>query len=236
MSINISSFFLILLLGTAPSLVWLFYYLRKDVHPEPKELILQFFLIGFLLPPFVGFAEVLLQQGLSVSLTPLLAYTLLILLASLWEEAAKYLAARSIFHYEREFDEMTDGMIYLIAVGLGFASSENIIIALSSLVEDPSQDILVLLSLRAIGSTLLHTLASGLIGYFLARKLFLQERFSLLKGFAAAIAIHALFNLFILQISWNRPYFIFLVILLLAGGLTLILKDFYNLRQYDVRQ
>ena len=160
---------------------------------------------------------------------------LIIIAAALWEEAAKYLAARTIFRREREFDELTDGMIYLIVVALGFAASENIIIVLGSLLEDPTQNIFLLLGLRTIGANLLHTFSSGILGYFLARGIFLGERFSLLKGLLGASAIHALFNWFVLQSSNREPLYTVLVIMVLLGGLIIILNDFHNLKRYDKR-
>lgn len=237
MEITLSSFIIIVVLGIAPSLVWLFYFLKKDRHPEPKELILQLFLLGFLLPPFVGFGEILLQKSITGTYQILSLDLLLFLLAAFWEEAAKYLAARSIFHHEKEFDELTDGMIYLVTVALGFAASENIIHALSGFVGEPSEPLFVsmrVIMLRSIGATLLHALASGVLGYFLARSIFLKERFSLLKGFLAATAIHTLFNWFLyLQDVLETPSLMYIVIALLAGGLIIMLRDFSQLKRYD---
>lgn len=237
MELTPSSFIIIVALGIAPSLVWLFYFLKKDRHPEPKQLILQLFLLGFLLPPFVGFGEILLQRSITGAYQILPLDLLLFLLAAFWEEAAKYLAARSVFHHEKEFDEMTDGMIYLVTVALGFAASENIIHALSGFVGEPSEPLFVsvrVIMLRSIGATLLHALASSALGYFLARSIFLKERFSLLKGFLAATAIHTLFNWFLyLQDVLDMPSLMYVVIVLLTGGLIITLRDFSQLKQYD---
>lgn len=237
MEVTLSSFIIIMVLGIAPSLAWLFYFLKKDRHPEPKELILQLFLLGFLLPPFVGFGEILLQKSITGAYQILSLDLLLFLLAAFWEEAAKYLAARSIFHHEKEFDELTDGMIYLVTVALGFAASENIIHALSGFVGEPNDPLFVsmrVILLRSIGATLLHALASGTLGYFLARSIFLKERFSLLKGFLAATAIHTLFNWFLyLQDVLNMPSLMYIVIALLTGGLIIMLRDFSQLKRYD---
>lgn len=240
MEITFLSFFGIAILGTIPSLLWMYYYLRKDVHREPKSIIIQLFLIGFLLPPFVGFAEVMLQRNVGQLHQDSLLFAFIVLIAAFWEEVTKYLAARAIFHHEREFDELTDAMIYLIIVALGFAASENIIIVLDSLAKNPNQDIFRLLALRGVAPTLLHTLASGMVGYFLARTLFLKESYSLIKGFVSATAIHTLFNLFIMRIDSENvrvdtgdQVFVFLVISLLSIGLAIILNDFYKLKRYD---
>ena len=232
MEVSLHSFIVIALLSILPSLVWLASYLREDIHPEPRKIIFQLFLVGFLLPPFVAFGEVLLQkQADTISKAPL-ALAVVVIMAALWEEATKYLAARAVFHHEKEFDELTDGMIYLIIVALGFAASENIIILLSA-AHEPAQNILALLGLRMIGANLLHTFSSGMMGYFLARGLFLRERFSIVKGLASATAIHSLFNWFVLHASKDSLYFVVLAVMVLAAGLAIVLKDFYNLRRYD---
>jgi len=45
-SLNDWAFFVAL--GVAPSLIWLWYYLKKDEHPEPKLMILKAFIFGFI--------------------------------------------------------------------------------------------------------------------------------------------------------------------------------------------
>lgn len=233
MEISALSFFAVVILGILPSVLWLLFYLRKDVHPEPREIIFQLFFLGFLIAPLVGIAEFFLQErfvNISQSNT---AYFILFIMAAFWEEGAKYLTARSVFHHQKEFDELTDAMIYLITVALGFAASENIIIGLSSLIEDKTIDIVSLIALRGAGATFLHTVASGMVGYFLARQYFLKKRFALIKGLASATFIHALFNWFILKTSNDNPIFIYLIIILLVSGFAILLKDFHNLRYYD---
>ena len=58
--------FLYIIFGILPSLTWLFYYLRKDLHPESKKMILKVFLWGAL-----STIPVLIVQ---LSLTKLLNY------------------------------------------------------------------------------------------------------------------------------------------------------------------
>ena len=40
-----------------PGFIWLLYFLNKDVHPEPKKLILKIFLLGMLVTIPVFFVE-----------------------------------------------------------------------------------------------------------------------------------------------------------------------------------
>lgn len=229
MPITYSNFFAIVIFGTLPSIAWLIFYLRKDIHPEPKQLIIQLFLIGFLLAPFVAFGEIFLQDRIEGISKTDLSFFILFAMAALWEEGAKYLAARAIFHHEKEFDELADAMVYLITVALGFAAAENILITANFLLEHPHDSIISLMILRGVGSTLLHAVSSGIVGYFLARSYFLKEKAMLAKGLLLATAIHMFFNWFISKSSLEQPQFILPVILLLIGGFIAILQDFKKL-------
>jgi len=54
------------LLGIVPSIVWLLFYLHKDVNPEPKKTILLVFLGGALMGP----VALLLQFSVMALLSP----------------------------------------------------------------------------------------------------------------------------------------------------------------------
>src|SRR5687767_3787514 len=51
--------------GVLPSLIWLFYYLKKDLHPEPKKTILIVFLLGALSTVPTLFLQVWLSESLA---------------------------------------------------------------------------------------------------------------------------------------------------------------------------
>ena len=89
-------------------------------------------------------------------------------------------------------------MIYVIPSSLEFAAIENILVMLN-LIPNGAGTALNTLALRFIGATLLHALASGLIGYFLAMSWFFQEHKKKLIVFGLAIAtlFHAAFNMLI---------------------------------------
>src|SRR3989338_6492491 len=191
---------LLVTLGLAPSLVWLSFYLRKDCHPEPKYLLTKAFLMGIIISPLaillqLGFAELrtlicleIFSQG-----TPTF-----FLWSSFVEEFLKFFAIYLVILRSPEFDEPVDGMIYMITAALGFAAIENILVMLN-LIPNGAGTALNTLALRFIGATLLHALASGLIGYFMAMSWFFQEHKKKLIVFGLAIAtlFHAAFNMLI---------------------------------------
>ena len=187
-------------LGLAPSLIWLAFYLRKDCHPEPKSFLTKAFLMGIIISPLaillqLGFSELryifdfeFLYQG-----TPIF-----FLWSSFVEEFLKFLAVYMIVVRSPEFDEPVDGMIYMISVALGFAAIENVLV-MFNLIPDGAGTALNTLALRFIGATLLHALASGLMGYFFAMSWFFQEHKNKLIVFGLVIAtlFHATFNMLI---------------------------------------
>ncbi len=186
--------YLPLLLGTIPSLAWLVFYLREDPHPEPKRLIAETFFAGAICTlvvlacqqAFNGwlYAQGLARQGL---------YGLFGL--ALIEEVFKFLAARLVIsHNPQDFDEPVDGMVYLVVAGLGFACVENIAAAFQA-----QHLAFETASLRFIGATLLHTLSSGLIGYYWAKSIFRRNRFLLPWGILLGTALHVIFNWLIIH-------------------------------------
>ncbi|MBU3956286.1 PrsW family intramembrane metalloprotease, partial [bacterium] len=173
------SFYIIL--GFLPSSIWLLFYLRKDAHPEPKAQVLRIFVWGMLIAPLAVIFELILfwltmpTTNLSIIVSVLdklndgwRATITLILFAPLVEEYLKYRVVRTEIIKKSHFDEPLDAMLYLIIGALGFAAAENLIIVLKSPLMPLSQAFGTI-GFRFLGATLLHALASGIVGYFLAK-------------------------------------------------------------------
>lgn len=45
------NYILAIILGILPSVIWLAFYLRKDIHPEPKKWLFLIFLAGMAITP-----------------------------------------------------------------------------------------------------------------------------------------------------------------------------------------
>ena len=187
-------------LGLAPSLAWLSFYLKKDCHPEPKYLVAKAFLMGIIISPLaillqLGFSELRNTFGVNIfdQGTPIF-----FLWSSLVEEFLKFFAVYLVVIRSPEFDEPVDGMVYMISAALGFAAIENVLV-MFNLIPDGAGTALNTLALRFIGATLLHALASGLIGYFLAMSWFFREQKKKLIVFGLIIAtlFHTAFNMLI---------------------------------------
>ena len=189
-------------LGLIPSLVWLYFYTRKDCHPEPKNLLAQTFLMGIVISPVAILLQFSFAQlastitGISQAATQNTSY--FFLWAAVVEEVIKFYAVRMLIMGSPEFDEPIDAMIYMITAGLGFAAMENILV-MFRVFPDGTQATLATWTLRFTGATLLHALSSGLMGYFLAMSWFFQDHKKKLVfiGLIMATVFHFTFNIFL---------------------------------------
>src|SRR3989344_2738113 len=192
-----------------PSLTWLFYYLRKDLHPEPKKMIIKIFLWGaaITVPVFftqIGLSALLDKTNFNPILTSLIYWFLII---SFTEEIFKYLVVKLKAINSPHLDEPTDIVIYMIVAALGFAAVENILYLFSP-VDQLSLNAIVSKTLlisfiRFIGATFLHTLASAVIGYSLAIS-YCDEKnrtLEIISGVAMAVLLHGLYNFSIMTLD-----------------------------------
>lgn len=213
----ISSF--ITLAAILPSLAWLFFFLKEDIHPEPRRLIFYVFSLGalFTLPVIV------IQFGFKELFEFLKNTPLAILFLALSEEVFKFLAAWWGVRREPEFDEPVDAMIYMVAAGLGFAAVENLFIIGGTLTETaitPFLAALQVMLIRFVGATLLHVLASALMGFYWAKR-------KILSGLLVATSVHAFFNYLILVSQNNNLLY---AALLLSIAAFFVLQDFEKLK------
>src|SRR3989338_9876816 len=123
---------ILIILGLTPSLVWLYFFARKDCHPEPKNLLAQTFLMGIIISPIAILLQFSFAQftstitGISPAVTQNTSY--FFFWAAVVEEVIKFYAVRMLIMRSPEFDEPVDAMIYMITAGLGFAAMENILV------------------------------------------------------------------------------------------------------------
>lgn len=223
-----------IVLALLPSLIWLFYYLRKDVHPEPKRLVLKIFLWGML----AAFPALLIQMG-AQNLIIKLDFSLLskifywFLGVALVEEFLKYLVVRDKILKDPEFDEPVDAMVYLLISGLGFAALENILIVLSQNLS--FEQILILLIFRFFSATFLHALCSALVGYFLALYFFKKRGLGLLGlGLAISTLLHGFYNFAIMELEGNLRIVIPIIILISLAFLVSL--GFKRLKKMEIRR
>ena len=204
--------------GLAPSIIWLLFYLRKDAHPESNRMILKIFFFGMLaaLPAAlieIGFAETINQL---IFPKILLSIFYVFFGIALVEEVLKYLVVKKQVLKDPEFDEPVDVMLYMIIAALGFAALENLLILFP--LTNPFQffETFLISGFRFVGATFLHTLCSGIFGYFLALSFFeSKNRLKLMaQGLIIATVLHGLYNFSIMKIEGGLKFVIPVIILI----------------------
>lgn len=182
--------------GLVPAIFWLIFWLREDKkHPEPVGLIVFTFFLGmgcvFLAGPIqrwiagFGFDD-----------------QTLIILWSAVEEFLKFGAVAVLALKSGFLDEPIDYPMYAIAAALGFAGLENILYLHQPFALNHEIVGLLAGNLRFIGATLLHAIASSLIGIMMGLafyQTYFVKKLSLIVGFVAAVALHSIFNFFIMK-------------------------------------
>ena len=230
---------LLIALGLLPSFVWLVFYTREDFrHPEPKRLIASTFFLGGLATFFVLPVQLLINRNLEALSVSQYSFTSFLALGFV-EELFKFAVVYFFIHKTLAFDEPLHAMIYMIVSGLGFAAAENI----ASLYQAAGGSLFQVavaetLTMRFVGATLLHSIASGIVGYFWALAFIKGSRSFVLKhgkefslvsiGLLTATVLHATFNYLIITSGPARFAILFLVIVTF-----ILLHDFEKFKQED---
>lgn len=204
---NYQNFLIYLLFSALPIGIWLLVCLRLDRSaPEPARQIFRVFLLGALVTiPLMLITGNLTNWGeKSLILSPFLMILFCsFLIDGLFEESAKYVIFRLGVYKTRHFNQLRDGFIYGMTLGLGFAFSENILYGfLSPNIWSGTS----LLLLRGLTTTLIHFLAGGIIGYYWGLVKFnpRHSRYFSLKGLFLAFLLHGLYNTIVrFDVYWN---------------------------------
>lgn len=216
----------LIIFATAPGLIWLFYFLRKDAHPEPKRMIITVFLLGMVIAPLAALVECL-PEGLAGGCTlsdffskhfpkPFDSFLYFLIVVALIEETAKYLVVKMKVLKNQELDEPVDIILYMIIAALGFATLENILLFFSpEIFAYTIEESFALASFRFISATFLHALCSGVIGFFIALSFYEPKRRGILffTGFSIAVLLHALYNFSIINMEGTARFGALLAIL-----------------------
>lgn len=182
--------------GVLPALLWLWFWLKQErTEKEPKKIITAVFILGMISVVFViPFQKFIRSYGFD-------QYTELTLWAGA-EELIKYLVVLIILWNTKFINRPIDWAIYLVTAALGFAALENVMFLLQPFSTGDTVVGLLTGSLRFLGSTLLHSIASAIIGIALGLSFYLDYFFRkiyLLIGIILATALHTAFNFFIIN-------------------------------------
>lgn len=219
--------------------IWL-WYLRRSDRPVASGLVAAAFAAGMVLvaPAFQlesllsdvwydvspstahYFAGAVLPlQGLRDVFLPALGTFLVVATV---EEGLRYLTLSVWLRRSRRVDQVFDGLVLGIAMGLGFATVENTLYFLNLFQQGSFDTLIFVFFLRFMVSTLAHISFGGLMGVLLIRGLFqiyqpARQRF-LLAAFLIPWFLHGLYDLFL---GINQT--VYAVLLLLPPLLALVM-------------
>lgn len=187
--------FIAIAAGLFPALFWLWFLLREDSRePEPLAFITLTFLAGMAIVPIALPIQKMVMGYLDGAI-----------LVWAWvfiEESLKYLIAAAIVLWHHEVDEPIDTIVYMITIALGFAALENALFIFNPLTNGAIRESIVTGAFRFLGSTLLHVLASGIVGVAMALSFYrstTQKLLAITLGLSAAVVVHGLFNVIIMN-------------------------------------
>jgi RsiW-degrading membrane proteinase PrsW (M82 family) len=186
--------------GIIPSLLWLWFWLKEEESPEPGMLLSVIFVIGM--------AGVIVALSIERFIQTHIASPdgQLVLWASA-EEVVKYLAVLILLYKTNKASKPIDWPIYMVTAALGFAALENALFLIKPLGATAGLfGAASLGQLRFLGSTLLHTVSSGVVGIAMGISLYMKGFKKFMHVFIAlviAIALHSAFNFFIIRNDGN---------------------------------
>lgn len=233
--------------------IWL-WYLRRHDRPVPVPAVAGAFLAGLALVwpafkleewasqlwqrfspatayNFVG-AMLPLQNPLDIFLPALGTF---VIVATV-EEGLRYIVLRLWMARSRIMDQVFDGLVIGLAVGLGFATVENTLYFLELFTQGSFDTLVFVFFLRFLISTLAHVSFGGLMGALLARgvlDLWRPRRFYVM----ALLVPWSLHGLYDLLLSLDRAVY---AVLVLIPALIVLMswttrRDFFTVARLDGR-
>ena len=202
-------------------------------EPEPPWLLVLVFIWGAAIAVFFSLIINTINEGIVTSLTDAASASLFtsVISAPFIEELTKGSALLLLFIWKRgHFDNVTDGIVYASMVGLGFAMTENVQYYGESLTSaDGATGVFILRGLMSPFSHPLFTSMTG-IGLGMARE---SRRASVkwlapVAGLAAAMALHALWNL---SASGGLMFFAAYAFVMMPAFVAVIVIALFSLRR-----
>jgi RsiW-degrading membrane proteinase PrsW (M82 family) len=214
--------------GILPALFWLWFWLQEDkLHPEPRGRILLAFWGGMVAVAIAFPFERYVYNYYGLGDKTLLLWAAI-------EEIAKFAVIYVIALRSRAYDEPIDAVEYLITGALGFAALENTLFILNPFLGGEYFQGFVTGNMRFIGASLLHVVSSGVLGYCIGREFYRPFKWKIIwriYGLATAIALHTVFNKFIMYQNGERTFVVFACVWIATLGLLLLFEKIKKVTQ-----
>ncbi|MED1724183.1 glutamic-type intramembrane protease PrsW [Brevibacillus parabrevis] len=187
-----------------------YFYLRDSLEPEPISMVIRSFIFGMLLVIPIMVLQYIMQNEWNWR-SGIVAE---IIQSAVVEEFFKWMVIFFTVYKHVEFDEPYDGIVYAVAVSLGFATLENLFYLIIN-----GMNIAFWRAFLPVSS---HALFAVWMGYYLGRAKFSQnskqEKTFLWLSVVLPIGLHALYNAIFLSIqNWLVVIVPFMLILWWQG-------------------
>ncbi len=223
-------FFFVVVLPVA---LWIWFIRQEDrSEPEPGRLMRRCFYVGLIGAIVAGIFQLVLFEwlglphsfeALSNEATSFALVTVVMFLMGPIEELTKYLALRGAVYFNHEFNQVFDGIVYGITIGLGFSFIENVFYFIEVYTTESTGVFLAITAFRGLFSTLVHVTCAGIMGYFVGKAKFSNNNraFLIAQGVVYASVLHILFNWILVS---SLPYKGLLAIVLITGSFFIFMR------------
>lgn len=187
--------FAVLVAAIAPGLSLLAYFYLKDRYDsEPIHLVFKLFLFGVLLV----FPSLVLQRAMTQELGDS-HFTFAFIISGGLEEFLKWFVVYHLIYRHDSFDEPYDGIVYSVAVSMGYATLENVFYAIFNITSFSG------LLIRALLPVSGHALFGAIMGYYMGKAKFMahSERKFMLMSMLIPMFYHGLFDYILLVAKEN---------------------------------
>ena len=188
-----------LLITIVPSIIILLFFFLSDKFKEPKGTIALVFFLGVLICLPAGILNSFVYENFNND-TETVEKLLGSFLGPAWtEELLKLFILYAIVLKRKEFNEPMDGIVYGVAVSLGFATYENYDYVYRLALEwkeygITSRDIAIWRSYSAVP---MHGLNGCLMGFYLGKYVFTGDKKFLAYSFFVPFFMHGIYNYYV---------------------------------------
>ncbi|QDX93753.1 protease PrsW [Brevibacillus laterosporus] len=189
----------------APGLALLcYFYLRDNLEPEPISMVIRSFIFGILLAFPVMVLQYIFQNEWGIDFV----WFNTVISPAVVEEFFKWLVVFHTAYKHVEFNEPYDGIVYAVAVSLGFATLENFLYLVIN-----GKQVAMWRALLPVSS---HALFGIYMGYYMGRAKFAKANekplWLLFASLMLPMCYHAIYNLIFLSVD----YWLFMVVPFMA--------------------
>jgi protease PrsW len=212
---------LLIILGIALApivVIFTLVFMLDKYEREPVKLLILSFVFGILIAIPVVFAEIgmkaafqLTDDGMPFWPTALEAF----IVVAFAEEGFKFLILRAYAYPKKDFNEPYDGIMYAVAISMGFAAIENVLYVAGGG--------LTVGILRMFTAVPAHGAFAHMMGYFVGKAKFRETKggraFFMIVGLTLAVLTHGLYDFFLMwdDAAWGIFSMVVLLVTLIMA-------------------